>query len=847
MSVRRALLASASLLVGNLVLTPATLAQDGQGSPDVQSDASGARAQPPEAASALTESDRGKIDVIVVTAQKRTELVNDIGMSINAIGEEQLTRLGIDDVEDLSKVTPGLNFTPSAYGTPIFTIRGVGFQDTSLAASPTVSVYVDEVPLPFSVMTAGAALDLQRVEVLKGPQGILFGQNATGGAINYIANKPTDIPSAGAKISYGRFDQLDAEGFVSGPLADGLNARVAVRRQTMDDWQKGYTTPLTSGQRDLWIGRVLLEYEPSDNFRALLNINGWRDKSDSQVPQLYGIAPLNPTNGVDPRIDAYPRAPENPRAADRSICINESPFNEPFNTIPPPYGYDPLRPTTADNCTSLARDNSFYQGALRLEYDASDAISLISLTAFERFERDQPVEGDGIIYQDYESQQRGYIETFYQEVRATGTFGLDGNWIVGLNYEHDKTYDNFLQSYGNSGAVPTLGILLGPTNPQNRQETDTYAVFGNINLPLTDTISAYGGLRYTKVNKDYQGCAHDSGDGTWSLASLQIQNLLAFVNGLITPEQYAAGEGPGINPGPGACATTGPAPTFNPASPDFFNELDQDNVSFRLGLDWKPVADTLIYANVSRGFKAGGFPTVATSSFEQLEPAVQEQLTAYEVGAKSTLFDRQLQLNGALFYYDYKDKQILGSLNDPVFGALPALVNVPESEVKGFELSMVAAPTSNINLSAGVSYAHSRVIGDYFNFDPFSPQPVNFKDEPFPNAPPWQAYGDAEYNFPLSSSLAAYVGATVNYQSSTRQFFYDQSPNALQPDDILEITERTLVDLRAGIESGPWTLQIWGRNVFNEWYWTQAARTNDVLVRYTGMPATYGLTFTWEM
>ncbi len=161
------------------------------------------------------------------------------------------------------------------------------------------------------------------------------------------------------------------------------------------------------------------------------------------------------------------------------------------------------------------------------------------------------------------------------------------------------------------------------------------------------------------------------------------------------------------------------------------------------------------------------FLTVATSSFVQLEPARQEQLTAYEIGAKSTLFDRRLQLNGAVFYYDYKDKQILGALNDLVFGALPALVNVPKSDVKGFELSVVASPTPALQFSGGVSYAKSRVKGDYFNFDPFG-RLANFKGQPFPSAPPWSGFVDAQYNFPLGN-LEGYVGGTRQLSGQDQQ------------------------------------------------------------------------------
>lgn len=193
MKVRNALHLGVPALVIAAAMTSPALAAAAQDSPEAESSAR-----------------VGGIKEIVVTAQKRAERVNDIGMSIQAIGSDDLTKLGVTDTADLSKITPG--FTSSFYG--IYTIRGIGFQDTSLAGSPTVSLYVDEVPLPYSILTTGASLDLERVEVLKGPQGILFGNNATGGAINYIAAKPTDDFSVGAKISYGRFDSLDAEGFI---------------------------------------------------------------------------------------------------------------------------------------------------------------------------------------------------------------------------------------------------------------------------------------------------------------------------------------------------------------------------------------------------------------------------------------------------------------------------------------------------------------------------------------------------------------------------------------------------------------------------------------------------------
>ncbi|MBT5702529.1 MAG: TonB-dependent receptor plug domain-containing protein [Gammaproteobacteria bacterium] len=163
------------------------------------------------------------IEEIVVTAQKREESINEVAMSIQAATGERLTELGITDTADLFKVVSGFSSNVTYYGTSIYTIRGVGFQDTALASSPTVSVYLDETPLAYSVLTQGVSLDLQRVEVLKGPQGTLFGQNATGGAVNYVANKPTETFEAGFDASVGRFNTIDVQGFVSGPVNDTLS------------------------------------------------------------------------------------------------------------------------------------------------------------------------------------------------------------------------------------------------------------------------------------------------------------------------------------------------------------------------------------------------------------------------------------------------------------------------------------------------------------------------------------------------------------------------------------------------------------------------------------------------
>ncbi len=280
---------------------------------------------PAEAAQQAAQANPRAIEEVVVTAQKREESINDVGMSIQATSGEKLQDLGINDTSGLDKAVTGFNANLSFYGTPIFTIRGVGFDDTSLGAGPTVSVYLDEMPIPYSAMTPGASLDLERVEVLKGPQGTLFGENSTGGAINYIAKKPSQTFDAGIQASYGRFDTNDIKGAIGGPITDTLSYRIAARSVRSSGWQTSYThgdalppDPYWTadnrnyrfdnkfGRKKFYNGRLSFLWEPNDQLSALLTLSGFKDESDSQMPQIFGFAPLNPINPLNPLIANYP-------------------------------------------------------------------------------------------------------------------------------------------------------------------------------------------------------------------------------------------------------------------------------------------------------------------------------------------------------------------------------------------------------------------------------------------------------------------------------------------------------------------------------------------------------------
>ncbi|MBN8844458.1 MAG: TonB-dependent receptor plug domain-containing protein [Sphingomonadales bacterium] len=288
---------------------------------------------------------------IVVTANKREQRLNDVGITVAVVSGDALQNRQINSLADLANATPSLSFTNSANGTPVYTLRGVGFYETSIGAYPTVSTYVDEAPLAFPVLSSHSAFDLERVEILKGPQGTLFGQNATGGAINYIAAKPTSELSAGGSISYGRFNEVVADAFISGPISSTLSARLAGRIERADGWQISNSRPGDrNGKVENYMGRLLIDFEPTERLRFKLNINGWKDNSETQAPQYIALFPQAPAF-LTPQLAAAQFSPERPQAADWTPGVPR-------------------------------RSNRLGQATLRTEFDVSDDVTLTSLTSY---------------------------------------------------------------------------------------------------------------------------------------------------------------------------------------------------------------------------------------------------------------------------------------------------------------------------------------------------------------------------------------------------------------------------------------------------------------------------------
>ena len=757
------------------------------------------------------------IQDIVVTAQKRQQSINDVGLSITALSGEELTRRNFADVYDLAKLVPGLSVANAGNGaTVVYTLRGVGFNASFLSATSAVAVYQDEVALPYPAMTASIGLDLERVEVLKGPQGTLFGQNSTAGAINYISAKPTNKVDGYVSASFGRFNAWDIKGAIGGPLTDTLKVRIAALYEGGDNWQHAYVSNLRLGKRDNAKARAIALWQPVPNLRVNFTVNYWRDHSDSQALQLVRYQPLLPP-GL-PQLAAFPTAPANDRAAEWN------PAHEPKMQI------------------------EQVQPSLRIDYDITPRITLTSLSAYSDFRTNSYLDGDGTTFDIGGINQRGSIRDFNQELRLAGHTGAV-HWVVGGNLQRSTVHENLnidtfylsnVQTFG-GGLSGTCAFGATDCDPVfSQSSTHAGAIFANAEVKLSDQFSVIGGARYTRTSINFVGCNQAGPNIANQPVPGVTSSLGRFFNVLYGALTGNAGANPIDANNPNACITldnisrNGAPPTYLPTNSA--QNLTESNVSWNATANFKPNRQMLFYARVAQGYKSGSFPTIGASASDQFLPAKQEGLRDYEAGFKLTLFGQHLQIDGAGFYYDYHNKQLSNFVPDPVFGPLVAIVNVPKSRVIGGELSVMVVPVQGLTLSGAATYADSK-IQQFTGYDE-NGNLRSFQGTAFNLAPKWSGTADADYRFPIGHDTTASIGAGLTYHSSTSGIIGSG-------DAAYKINSYTLVDLQAGLNfPNGFSAQVWGKNIFNAYYWSNANRISDAIVRVAGRPATYGVTVT---
>lgn len=768
-------------------------------------------------AQATADAPQGEI---IVTANKREENLNKVGLSITAVSGEALAEKRLTSVQDIAAVVPGLKFADSGVGTPIYTLRGVGFNESSLGVYPSVSVYLDESPLPFPVLTLHAAFDLQRVEALKGPQGTLFGENATGGAINYVAAKPTDVLRYGGDISYGRFNEIGGNAFISGPLGGGFSARIAVTALHRDGWQQSLSRPGdTNAAAGYLAGRFSLAYH-DEGLNVLWTVNAWRDTSQPQVPQFIALRPQIVGSQQAAEV-AAPFADGNPRLGD-------------WNT------------TGAFTNDAPRSERRYLESALKVSKDIGTTATITSLTSYQ------------VLYQpfDYEDldgtagaisnlgPNTAHVHSFNQELRISNQGKSALRWVAGANFESTKADENQSNDFSGSSQNNPANLNITTTGDHVHQSFVNWALFGNVNYDVSSAVTLKGGLRYTKTRDTADICGYSPGDGNVAKLFNIIANFFTAPGVPFTPI------------GTGDCYVL----NFQGIPGQVFHDtLSQHNLSWLAGLDYHVDGSNMLYANVSRGYKAGSFPTVQGSKFVEDLPVTQEAVTAYEVGFKGAFADRKVRLNAAAFYYAYDDKQVRGKLVDPIFNILDTLLNVPKSRIYGMEGDINLHPVSELTLGGSVTYLNSKILshgGQDFTGPNVYGLNQNFTGTNLPFTPNWSYSLNAEWRHEIAKGNKVFAGIDVRGQSASTSALGGKTIT-FEPLAVRHIGSTDLpfvlpayatVDGRFGFQfadNGP-TISVWGKNILNKLYFTNANQYLDATVRFAGMPATYGVTISFK-
>ncbi|WP_321905588.1 TonB-dependent receptor [Paraburkholderia tropica] len=452
-----------------------------------------ATAAAPDAASGT------RLSEVVVTAERRTQSAQRVGASISVLRGSDLKELNVNTVNDLQHATPSLEVEPAfGGGQPQFRIRGVGFNDYTSNNASTVGINVDDVAYALPIQTQGQLFDLARVEVLRGPQGTLYGRNTTGGTINFITNKPTKDFEAGVTAEYGSHNLLTTEGYVSGPLSDTVRGRIAFTTQDFGAWQTNRDTGQSLGNHNSAAARGQLDWDVSPDFKVHLGVHGGFDKSDDEG--LYLFTPYTSTlTGV-----TIP--------ADTDITKTGWGVSPAFAHV-----------------TGLSTDSKPGKNNVNAGFDLSATwnlgpVDLKSITAFDYLHRREYMDWDATSYHDSDEYFDDTINEFTQELRLSSHADTRLRWVAGLFYSHDDLDEKFYSDF-----TDRLGFI---ALTRYKQSVDTLGAYGQATYDITPRLRGIFGIRQEHEHRDLTDFASGeltpsfvpfsgftSGDGNQSLTS----------------------------------------------------------------------------------------------------------------------------------------------------------------------------------------------------------------------------------------------------------------------------------------------------------------------------------------
>lgn len=592
---------------------------------------------------------------IVVTAQRREQRLQDVGVSVSALGTDALREQGIAESKDIAKFAPGVIFDSAAGGglNANLTVRGVSQSDFSSNQESPNSIYVDEVYLSSPNAAAFTFYDLARVEVLRGPQGTLFGRASSGGLASFISNRPTADLDGYVQAGAGSYGSVNLEGAVGGPLSDTVRARLSGRVSKADGWFKNTNPGGQNGfEERFWGLRGQLEADltPSVTARLLVSFDKTpRHREGVYKPKNFYVDANGQPVPLPANVDAYGTGPGND-----------------FN------GY---RDPNADAQTGSFNDYGFLNNerlmsSLYLTYKG-DGFTVSSISNYTKFKFSYAEDCDATPFDSCYFPAGQRLDQFSQEFRVNGNAGK-------LNYTAGVYYLNVDQSNNARLVFPSQAGMDFALDTFNNfsQKLESYALFGQLEYAFSDKLSATFGARWTHDDKRFSS----------------IVGLNELGNG------YSGGTGSTVFSPPFVTHD------FSPATVGALANEKEGLWTGKFQLDYKPIGDVLFYASMSRGAKGPGFNTNLAGNLSDAEtPFRSESLWAYEGGMKSRLFDRRVTFNASVFYYDYNDFQGFA------YNGLQGIVGNYDGRFYGAEVELSGRLPGKIEARVGAAYLKTKL------------------------------------------------------------------------------------------------------------------------------------------
>ncbi len=749
-----------------------------------------------------------ELDEVLVTARKVAESMQEAPVAVSVLSGDELDARSVSQLNDVQRYAPNLTFFPSGImgeSSGQVYIRGVGQFDYFVTADPGVGIYVDGVYLGRSPGNVLDIVDVERIEVLRGPQGTLYGKNTIGGAINVITSRPTDDFAGYFDIKTGSYGRLNARANLSLPIKPGvLAAKLGVGTRNAGGFGDRPLVGDRMGGEGADMLQTQLRWTPGGDFEALLSADYTHVNSNLNVNhvEVFGSPPLVQLHNAL----AGPLRPFH--------SVDMGPYGDQY------YSTDPY---VSNGTGSNAMDIEIWGVSLVLDWMAGP-VAIKSITAYRNLDQLIGIDPDGSPEVFIDETDRIDQNQLSQELQFSGQAMSDRlKWVAGLYYMQEESVsdvtsfvasDLFPAFEGLPAAMIPLGpwacpqppgspapCLGGAGNPFNvmfdldqfnymTQETDSYAAYAQSTFAFNDRWSGTLGMRYTRDEKDF------------FVQSLRMRT---------------------------------PVPLLPPSS----QSNSWSDTSLRAGLDVRVTDDVLLYLSVAEGFKSGGFNGRARNVGE-LEGYDPETILAYEIGMKSEWLDRRLRLNLAAFFSDYQDVQLTEQHLDESTGSQTIVTqNAGDAEIKGFELELDARPVPQLRLNAALGY----VDAEYTRISAAAALTGLTLQHKLIGTPEWTASAGAEYTIPASERGEVVLRADYSYRAKT----YFQLMN----DESIAQPGYGLLNLRAAFNSadGAWTVATGLTNATDKVYRASGVSVLDSLgftVGWYGRPREWFLQGTFR-